>query len=264
MNSTVTIEPIGENTGIIFTNSRGHQIRAHCSNATDEHINTTILRDSMVRIVTTEHLMSALFGLGIDNANIILDSNEELPILDGSAADWLKCFSNIGLSTQRSHKQIRKILKRLQFAVGESMFSVTPSNTFVVRCDIQFSNSVIGSQSFRYEHSASEYASELSCARSFLKHSWCDIHYDAVVTRLRGWNQKLGEDAPLIIYDHQKYITPLRMPNEPVRHKVLDFIGDLFLCCGVVMGEFHIVRPGHRANIMFSRHLLEAFESGIC
>lgn len=206
-----------------------------------------------VRIGTVEHLMSALAGLGIDNA-IIEVSAAEIPIMDGSAGPFIYLLQAAGIAEQTAAKQFIRILKPVEVRVEDKRAAFLPYDGFAVHFTIDFDHPAFDAahQSAQVDFSTTSYVEEVSRARTFgfLR----DIEY------LRANNLALGGslDNAIVVDDHGIVNTEgLRFADEFVRHKMLDAIGDLYLVGRSIIGRFEGYKSGHALNNLLLRALLE-------
>ena len=197
-----------------------------------------------------EHVMSCLHGMGISNAHVRFLDGDEFPILDGSAKAIAEAFSEAGLQEQ-SKPALGVRITRLVVdheEKGKREIVAKPSPGFVVRAAISFP-APIGHQDFTTEINAwQKYASEIQDARTFLQNSLDAIPADDVrKNRLPG----LADPIQIVSYNNREFLTPLRYPDEQVRHKILDFVGDIFTVGYPIAGHFldHPAGPSVHAAI---------------
>lgn len=250
------VRPAPENTGYVFvrTDLDDFEIPAsveyisHCSYA------TTLLKNGVV-LSTCEHLLSALRGLGVDNCFIHLD-NIEIPILDGSSENFVDLIVSAGFTNQEAPKRFLRVLKKVEYAHGDRQMSIEPSDFFDIECLIDFNHPMIGTQTFKLRVTEDEYGKEIASARTF--------GFTHEIEQLRKANLALGgslENA--IVLDEQGMLndTPLRFPNEFVRHKILDLIGDLALLGMPLMGKVTAHKSGHAVHASMMATLLQTSDA---
>ena len=217
---------------------------AHCSYA------TTLMRTG-VMLSTVEHLLAALRGCGVDNAYIEVD-NLELPIMDGSSDHFTEMIARVGLSEQPAARRALRVRERVSVEQGERRMEVEPCEGFEIDCTIDFTHPLIGAQHFRFDALDTEgFIREISPARTF--------GFTEEIEALRRANLIRGgtlENAIVLTPDGMLNETPLRSPDEFVRHKVLDIIGDLALLGMPVLGRFRAVRSGHIIHATLMSKLL--------
>lgn len=200
---------------------------------------------------TTEHLLAALYGLRIDNARIEL-SGPEVPALDGSAAPWTRLLQGAGrLSQDRPSRAIR-LLRRVEVHQGDRMIALEPSERLSLAVHIDFAHEAIGAQSIDLELDPDSFLRELAWARTF--------GFTAELDALRTAGLARGgslENAVVFGDEGQVLNTEgLRAPDEPVRHKALDLVGDLALLGAELQARVSAVRPGHALSLALMQALL--------
>jgi len=206
-----------------------------------------------VSIGTVEHLLSALAGMGIDNAYIDV-TDAEVPIMDGSAAPFVFLIQSAGITDLNKPRRYIRIKKTLEIQEGEKSVTLSPYNGFRVAFDIHFDHPVFddGSQHAALDFSSTSFVKEVSRARTcgFLaEYEW-----------LRSQNLAQGGSLDnAIVVDQYRILNEdgLRYPDEFVKHKILDAVGDLYLLGHHLIGAFHGVRSGHALNNKILRKLLD-------
>ncbi|MDB2447294.1 UDP-3-O-acyl-N-acetylglucosamine deacetylase [bacterium] len=255
------IIPAGPNTGIIFKRIDTEDsipVKADPFNITDTRLCTAI-GSGTSKVSTIEHLMSAFVGLGIDNAYIEID-NEEVPILDGSAAPFYDQLSVVGVQAQNAPRKMYVSKKPFELKVGSSLIRIEPYHELRFECEIDFTevSKAIGKQKLGVSYSEKLFT-QICEARTF-------CHVDDV-TKMR--EMGLGRGGSLdnaVVVDDNKVMNGegLRYTDEFVRHKLLDCIGDLALMGGRFQGKITLVRPGHSLHAEFTKaammNLREYFE----
>lgn len=209
---------------------------------------TSLMRQGVL-ISTTEHLLSALIGYGIDNLIIELD-NLELPILDGSALPYIEAFQSVGLQRQRRRREYIRIRKTVEVHDNSKFIGVYPGDGYSVSYAIDFPVP-IGKQSFRIDLNTGAYASELAGARTF------GFREDEQMLRNMGLIRGASAENAIILTRQGVQNGPLRFPNEFVRHKVLDLIGDLALAGRRIQGHVVAERAGHAMHTALVSRLME-------
>jgi UDP-3-O-[3-hydroxymyristoyl] N-acetylglucosamine deacetylase len=253
----MTMRPAGENTGIVFVRTdvigrsgRGVAVRADALNVSDTTLSTT-LSENGTRVATVEHLMSALWGAGIDNLIVELTS-EEVPIMDGSSAPFLHLISLAGVVEQQAPKQFIRIKREIAVTQGDAVATLLPFDGF--RADYTFvaDHPVYNQYPKRATLDFDEisYVRDVSRARSFgLIH---ELDQARAMSRCLGssLDNAVGIDGTRVLNEGG-----LRYPDEFVKHKLLDAIGDLYLLGRPLLGEFRGVRSGHALNNRLARAL---------
>ncbi len=251
----MAILPAPADYGIVFRRVNTEKRIINEVKAEYDLVSTTFLgtnlvsRDNKVKIATVEHLMAALWGCGIDNAIIELDS-DELPIMDGSADHFVFMIECAGIIEQNVGRRFVEILKKVEISEDGITASISPSADFSVRMDIDFPDKVISKQSCSFFANTSSFKIELSKARTFgfLK----DVDKLKQLGLIKG-----GSLDNAIVVGDDKVLNDngLRYKDEFVRHKVLDSIGDLYLSGARIMGHFHGCKSGHSLNNKLLHHL---------
>lgn len=250
----LTLRPAAPNTGIVFKRIDCEPpitIPARVEYVGDTSFCTTLIKDG-VRVATVEHLLSALAGLGIDNAIIEL-SAPEVPIMDGSASPFVFLIQSAGIQEQAASKKFIKIKKTIEVIDGDKIARLEPFNGFKVEFTIDFDHPVIrnGGQNSQFEFTSMSYVKQVSRARTFGFLS--DFEW------LREKNLASGASLEnAIVLDEYRVLNEdgLRYDNEFVRHKILDAIGDLYLLGHGLIGAFYGVKSGHTLNNKLTRALL--------
>ena len=243
--------PAPAHTGIVFkrTDLDGFTIEAQSRHVARVSYATSLMKKGVL-ISTTEHLLSALAGLGVDNAIVEID-NLELPIVDGSALPFVKLIRQAGLRPQRARRAYAKILKPLELVEGAKKIAVYPADTFMVSYSINFPHPVIGEQSLDFAPSADSYDTDVASARTF--------GFLAEVEMLqKSGLVKGGSLENVVVLDQERVINPegLRFPDEFCRHKILDLIGDISLFGHPLIGHVVADRAGHAMHARLVSQLL--------
>ncbi len=199
---------------------------------------TSLMRQGVL-ISTTEHLLSVLYSMGIDNVYIEID-NLEVPILDGSGLPFVKLIQEAGIRTYRRRKRYLRIRRPVSVEGGGKRISILPSDSFLLTCDIFFDHPCVGRQTMDIEVTPEHYATEIAPARTF-GFSW-ELDQMRDMGLIRGATL---ENA--VCFDRTSVMNPggLRFPDECCRHKVLDLIGDLALIGKPLLGHVIAERAGH-------------------
>jgi len=220
-------------------------------NVTSATLCTTISNEYGVKISTIEHLMAALFGLGIDNAMVELN-NEEVPILDGSAKIFIEKIKSVGIKKSNVPIKIISINKKISHTEGDKFISIEPSKTnLIIDFEIKYKNSLIGTQ----RNLVDVYNSDLS--EIFDSRTFC-LYED--VKKLQSMGFALGGSLnnAIVVKDHEVLNKDgLRNEKEFVNHKILDCIGDLFLSGYKVVGKIVCSQGGHKLTNDLLRKVYE-------
>ena len=251
----LTLKPAPVDTGIVFCRADLDpvvQIPARAENVGETTVSTTLVNGG-TKVDTVEHLLSAMAGLGIDNAYVELSASE-VPIMDGSAGPFVFLIQSAGLEEQDAPKKFIRILREVTVEDGDKRATFVPFEGFKVSFEIDFDHPVFRNrtQSATVDFSSTSFVKEVSRARTFGFMS--DIEY------LRKHNLALGgsvENAIVVDADGVLNEDGLRYEDEFVKHKILDAIGDLYLLGNSLIGEFKGFKSGHALNNQLIRKLLE-------
>ena len=200
-------------------------------------------------ISTTEHLLSAFIGTGIDNAIVELD-NLELPILDGSAQPFVGLIQKAGIRKQRRPRSYLRILRELELREGDKFIAVYPAETYSVSYTINFPHPLIGKETYTLELQDGDYLREIAPARTFGSRA------DERAMRNMGLIRGASWENCIVLSGAGIENPPLRFEDEFVRHKVLDLIGDLALLGKQILGNVVADRAGHAMHTALVSRLL--------
>jgi len=247
---TLRLLPAAAGSGIVFrrTDLDNFEIPAIGRNVAKVSYATSLMRQGVL-ISTTEHLLSAFIGMGIDNVIVEID-NLELPILDGSALPYVEAFRSVGIREQRRRRETLRVLQPVEVREGDKFIGVYPGSGYRISYTIDFP-APIGQQKTCVDLAAETYGSEIAAARTF--------GYKADERKLRdmGLIRGASEQNAIILGANGPENGPLRFPDEYVRHKVLDLIGDLALAGRRLEGHVVAVRAGHAMHTAFVARLLK-------
>ena len=238
----VTLKSSDPDTGVIFKRidlKNNNLVYPNFNNVTNTSLNTTISNEYGIKVSTIEHLMGALFGLGIDNLLIEID-NEEVPILDGSSMEFIKKIKLAGLKTSNKPIKIIKINKNVEFKDGERFISIMPSKLSLdIDFELKYQNSLIGNQ----KNKINVYADDLS--EIFHSRTFC-LYEDIEAIKKIGLAKGGNLENAIVVKDNTVLNKEgLRNPLEFVNHKILDCIGDLFTCGYRIIGSIKCSQGGH-------------------
>jgi UDP-3-O-[3-hydroxymyristoyl] N-acetylglucosamine deacetylase len=251
--ATVRILPAPAGKGIVFrrVDLDNFELRADVGSVARVAYATTLMSRG-VWISTVEHLLSALYGVGVDNAYIELD-NFEVPILDGSAMQYTEAIARVGLASQNQPRQYIRITKEFILKEREKTLGIYPSDTFSMKYDIDFPHPLIGKQSLEVTLTGNQYADFIAPARTF--GFFHEVEMLQASGLVRGGSL---ENAIVLTQDGMLNDTSLRFPDEFVRHKMLDLLGDFALIGQQVLGRLVANRAGHALHTRFVAELLES------
>ena len=244
------ILPAAAGTGIVFrrTDLDNFEVEAVCRNVAKVSYATSLMKKGVL-ISTTEHLLSAFIGTGVDNAIVELD-NLELPILDGSALPFIEMLTSAGLRQQRRKRVYLKVLRPYEMREGDKFIAVYPGERYSVGYAIDFPHPLIGKEHFEVELSNGSYVREIAPARTF-----GFLHQQREMLNL-GLIRGAARENCIVLTRDGLDNPPLRYPDEFVRHKVLDLIGDLALFGKRILGYVKADRAGHAMHTAIVSRIL--------
>jgi len=240
--SKICVKPSSPDTGIVFKRidkKDNNLIYPNFMNVSNTALNTTISNSNGVKVSTIEHLMGALFGIGIDNALIEID-NEEVPILDGSAKIFIKEILTTGLELSDKPIKIIKINKKIEFKKGEKFISIEPSKLSLdIDFELKYKNKIIGNQ----RNKKNVYEDDLT--EIFDSRTFC-LYEDIEMIKKNGL-AKGGSLENAVVVKGEEVLNPdgLRNSKEFVNHKILDCIGDLYTCGYRMIASINCSQGGH-------------------
>ena len=250
----ICIKPAEPNFGIVFKRvdfKENNLVYPNFMNVTNTSLNTTIENEFGVKVSTIEHLMGALFGLGIDNALIEID-NEEVPILDGSAKDFIEKIISSGLVVSESPIKIIKINKEIKFTDGERFISIEPSTLSLdIDFELKYKNSIIGNQ----KNKVKVFEDDLTDV--YNSRTFC-LFEDIELIKKNGL-AKGGSLQNAIVVKDDEVLNPegLRNDKEFVNHKILDCIGDLYTSGYRIIAKIKCSQGGHYLTNQLLRKVFE-------
>jgi UDP-3-O-[3-hydroxymyristoyl] N-acetylglucosamine deacetylase len=247
---SMRILPAPPGTGIVFrrTDLDGFEVEANIRNLARVSYATSLMKKG-VFISTTEHLLSACIGLGVDNAYVELD-NLELPILDGSARPFVELIQTAGLRKQRRPRRYLKILREVEMREGNKFISVHPSDSYLVSYSINFPHPLIGKETFQVELANGSYLKKIAGARTF------GSREDEKKMRNMGLIRGASRENCIVLTRDGIENGPLRFADEFVRHKILDLVGDLALLGKPILGKVVADRAGHAMHTALVSRIL--------
>ena len=241
--ASLVIKPANINTGIIFKRTdldKDNEIIPDVYNVSSAVLCTTISNEHKVKVSTIEHLMGALFGLGIDNALIEID-NEEVPILDGSGKIFVEKIKEAGIKTSNQAIKVIKINNKVKIKDGKKEISIEPSKiNLEIDFEIKFKNKLIGTQ----KNIVKVYEDELEDI--YNSRTFC-LYEDVEKLQSMGFAQGGSLDNAIVVQNNKVLNdTPLRNDKEFVNHKILDCMGDLYLSGYKIIGKLICSQGGHK------------------
>ena len=254
----VLVKPSEPNTGIVFKRvdlQSNNYVYPSFTNVTNTLLNTTISNEHGVKVSTIEHLMGALFGLGIDNALVEIN-NEEVPILDGSAKEFIKILTICGLEKSNVPIKIIKIRNKVTYNHGEKYISIEPSKLSLdINFKLKFDDSLIGNQ----ENKINVYEDDL--IDIFNSRTFC-LFDDVEKIKEKGLAKGGSLDNAIVVKGNEILNSEkLRNPKEFVNHKILDCIGDLYTSGYRIIGSVNCSQGGHFLTNQLLKKVFEKKEN---
>ena len=240
----MVVRPAAANLGIWFKRTdigpRDAMVAAQWDQVVPSRLCTLIRNAAGTEVSTIEHIMAALAGCAIHNAVIEIDG-AEVPILDGSSAPFVQGLLAAGLAEQSAPVRAIRILRTIEVQDGDAIARLEPADMLEIDFRIQFDDSAIGRQEKYLKLSNGAFVRELCDSRTFCRRS--DV--EAMQANGLALGGTPGENA--VVFDGDRILSPggLRHPDEPVRHKMLDAMGDLYLAGGPILGRYTGIRAGH-------------------
>ncbi|MBR2142421.1 UDP-3-O-acyl-N-acetylglucosamine deacetylase [Anaerovibrio sp.] len=249
----MTLQPAPANTGIVFVRSDlpgMPRIEAKAANVTST-VRATTIEANGIKLFTIEHLMSAFYAMGIDNCLVLIDA-EEPPVADGSSKVFAELMAKAGIKVLDALRREIVIDRLYRVDDGDKFILAVPYDGFRVSFTSINPHPLIGIQYGNYEITPESYLSEVAPART--------IAYEAEIDALREMGLGLGGTLEnVIVYNDDGWMNELRYPDELVRHKILDIVGDLRLT-GFIRGHIIAVKSGHALNTTMAKLLAEEFK----
>ena len=255
----VAVRPAPVGAGIVFVRTdvtdRDNRVPATGEAVTKTQLGTVIENAAGVSVSTIEHLMAALVMLGVDNAVVELDG-PEMPIMDGSSLPFVQILDRAGRRRQDSPRNFIEILEPIEYVEGDKRATLRPADRFEVAFEIRFPSAAIGRQAIDLPMDEQAFREQLADCRTFgFAH---EVEYLRSIGLARG-----GSMENAVVIEGDRILNPegLRRPDEFVRHKALDAIGDLYVLGAPILGRFEGVLAGHSMNNQLVRALLASPES---
>ena len=254
VNVTMTVKPAKPNSGILFKRvdlKENNIVIPNIFNVSSAVFCTTIANESGVSISTIEHLMGALYGLGIDNALVEID-NQEVPILDGSAKIFIEEISKVGIKNSEAPIKIIKIEKRIEFNDGKKTISIEPSKVSLdIDFELKYENNLIGTQ----RNLVSVFESDLTDI--YNSRTFC-LFEDIEKLKEMGLAQGGSLENAIVVKDNEILNEKgLRNKKEFVNHKILDCMGDLYLAGYKIIGKIVCSQGGHKLTNQLLRKVFQ-------
>jgi len=249
----VAVRPAAPDAGIVFVRTdmkdRDNAIRVSPEAVGQTRLGTVISNAAGASVSTIEHLMAAMSALGIDNATVELDG-PEVPILDGSAAPFVRVLDQAGRRRQDALRQYIEVLETVEVVDGDKRAALMPSDTFEMAFEIQFDSAPVGRQRVELEVTEESFREELADCRTF------GFLKDVEMLRAAGLARGASMENAVVL-DGDRVLNPegLRRPDEFVRHKALDAVGDLYVLGAPLLARFEGLYAGHGLNNQVVRAL---------
>jgi UDP-3-O-[3-hydroxymyristoyl] N-acetylglucosamine deacetylase len=245
---TLTLHPADANTGLRFVRThadgpREREIAADMDAVTATEFATVLGDETGPLVSTAEHVLAALRGLGIDNALVEIDG-PEAPIMDGSAAAFVAAIDTVGIRTLDQPRRFIRVLKPVQVAVGDAYGEIRPNaRGFRIEAEVEYAHPLVGRQSLSVDVKPDTFRREIARARTF------GFMRDVASLWNAGFALGASLENTLVVTDN-RILNPegLRFPDEFVRHKMLDAVGDLALAGAPLLATYRLVRGGHKLN----------------
>ncbi|MEJ6788530.1 UDP-3-O-acyl-N-acetylglucosamine deacetylase [Brevundimonas sp. BR2-1] len=250
----LAVRPAPVGTGIVFVRTdikdRDNRIPVSGEAVVDARLNTMIENAAGVRLSTIEHLMAAFAALGVSNAVVEVDG-PELPILDGSALQFVQLLDRAGFRRQEAAVRYIEILEPIRVQEGDKTAALLPCDRYEMRFEIDFDTPVIGNQVVDFVVDEETFRTEIMAARTF------GFAHEVEALRRAGLARG-GSLENAVVIDGDQILNPggLRMEREFVKHKALDAIGDLYVLGAPLLGRYEGVKAGHAINNLLVRELL--------
>ena len=256
---TITLRPAPPNTGVVFVNRNGKDGASLAASV--EHLVPTELCTAIsgngFQVKTIEHILAALAGLDIDNVYVEVDAGEA-PVMDGSAAHFVRLIRSAGIVTQSRRQPYLKITRPLEVVDGDRRVRIEPSSTTKVTYSIHYNHPLIQTQTYFYEHSAHAFEREIADARTF------GFLQEVEALWARGLGQCGNLDNTIVLsQDGILNESGLRFADEFVRHKILDLIGDFSLLGVPFIGHLIAERSGHAIHTRLVQQILNHPDSWV-
>jgi UDP-3-O-[3-hydroxymyristoyl] N-acetylglucosamine deacetylase len=251
---TVTLHPAPADSGVVFVRTdikdRDNRLPARGDGVVKTQLGTVLGNAAGATVSTVEHLMAALHALGVDNARVEIDG-PEMPIMEGSSRRFVELLDEAGLTAQDAPRRYIEILEPIEAAEGDARATLTPAPRFEMAFEIDFKSAAIGRQRIDLAVDEASFRSEIAGCRTF------GFAHEVEALRKMGLARG-GSLENALVYDGDVLLNPEGQgwPDEPVRHKALDAIGDLYLLGAPLLGRYEGIRAGHGVNNALVRALL--------
>jgi len=251
----ITLNSAPCDTGIVFRrldfDKSKRNIKASYKNVVGTNLGTSINNEHGAKVSTVEHLMAAIWGCGIDNLYIDING-PEIPIMDGSSEPFVFLIESAGIKEQDKPRRFIEILKKIRVEEEDKFVEVNPSKELSISLEIDFPHKKIGRQTFNFDSASISFKNDISRARTFgFKHEIEQLHKMGLAKGGTLDNAILVDEKGVVNKEGLRYI------DEFVRHKALDFVGDIYLSGHFIIGEFKALKSGHKINNMLLHELFK-------
>jgi len=247
---SITLRTAPKDTGVVFrrVDLQNFQIEALRKRVSRVVLATTLMKKG-VMLSTVEHILSAIYGLELDNVYIDIDSLE-VPIMDGSALPFVEMVSQAGIKKQDKERIFLKVQKPIRLKNGEKFISIEPASSFQISYEIDFKHPMIGHQVLNMELTPEIYRREIAYARTF------GFYAEVEDLRKKGLIRGGSFENAVVLSETEIMNGELRSPDEFVRHKILDLIGDISLCGYPLIGHIKAYKAGHALHTALATALV--------
>jgi UDP-3-O-[3-hydroxymyristoyl] N-acetylglucosamine deacetylase len=248
--SRLKLSPAPADTGIVFrrTDLDGFEVEAHVRNVARVSYATSLMKQGVL-LSTTEHVLAALYACGVDNVFVEIDALE-LPILDGSAQPFIRMLERAGLRKQRRRRTYLRVVKPLEVSEHGRKIGIYPGENFRVRCYVDYAHPKVGRQEVELNVNRATFSKELATARTF------GFMSDFAGLRAMGLIRGGSLENAIVLSEDDILNGPVRFPDEFVRHKALDLIGDLALIGKPLKATVVAHKAGHALHTQLVTRLL--------
>ena len=242
----IILYPADEGTGIVFDDlDTGYRVEATIENVVDDRRAIT-LRSNKAFVLTPEHLLSALYAMGI--TNVIIKYKNEIPILDGSAAPFIELIKKAGIVEQQRERAIYKIENPIYIKNNDKIALALPSSSFRIRYLIDYPNTYIGSQCYDFLFDERVFIEDISRAKTF-------VLYEDIENLKKSGLSLGGSLENAIVVKGNRILGKMSLEREFVKHKIVDFLGDISLLGKFLIGDFILIKAGHKLHLELVRKL---------
>ncbi|MCK5450207.1 MAG: UDP-3-O-[3-hydroxymyristoyl] N-acetylglucosamine deacetylase [Candidatus Omnitrophica bacterium] len=251
----VVCGPAEENAGIVFRRTDLKNVRDIVLNSPAPsrfYKRRSTISNGKAEVQTVEHFLAALWALEIDNIIVEVDGRE-IPALDGSAKEFVEKIKKAGIYEQNPEREFIQITEELSVGKGDTVLKICPADRFTVSYSIDYDIESIGKETFEIELDPVSFELEISPARTFC------LKKEAELLMKLGFGKGANYENTLVMDKAGPVGTSLRFPNEPVRHKILDLVGDLYMLGRPIIGRVEAKKTGHKMNAKMVKLLYDKY-----